>query len=220
MAKLFKPLETERLIGKPDEAVHLSISDKLTDEQWQAIIHNDAAYDGQFFYAVKTTNIFCRPSCKSRPPNKLNIGLFQTAEQALSANYRPCKRCKPTGQRLPDHEWVASVTAYIELNYMEHVTLNLLADISHGSPYHLHRTFKKVKGMTPVAYIQQIRIGHAQQQLISTKKGIAEIGQSVGLPNTPYFITLFKKKTGSTPGDYRQLQLQLIKEASENGQHP
>ncbi|WP_245376020.1 bifunctional transcriptional activator/DNA repair enzyme AdaA [Paenibacillus eucommiae] len=185
---------------------------------WQAIISNDASYDGQFFYAVKTTGIFCRPSCKSRPPKKENVGFFHTAEQALSAKFRPCKRCKPTGQRLPDDEWVALVTEYINKNYMESLTLDILADICHGSPYHLHRTFKKIKGVTPVEYIQQIRIGKAKEQLLSSEQSIAEVGVSVGLSNTPYFITLFKKKTGHTPASYRQLQLQHIEEVSTNGE--
>jgi AraC family transcriptional regulator of adaptative response / methylphosphotriester-DNA alkyltransferase methyltransferase len=191
-------------------------TEALTDERWQAIIDNDAAYDGHFFYAVKTTGIFCRPSCKSRPPKKENVELFQTVDQALSAIFRPCKRCKPTGQRLPDVEWVALVTEYMDRNYMETLTLETLADICHGSPYHLHRTFKKVKGFTPVEYIQRIRIGKAKEQLISSDKPITMVGVSVGMPNTPYFITLFKKKTGHTPGGYRQLHNQMIREVVED----
>ncbi|WP_373232223.1 bifunctional transcriptional activator/DNA repair enzyme AdaA [Cohnella sp.] len=189
----------------------------LTDDKWQAIINNDTSYDGQFYYAVKTTGIFCRPSCKSRQPNKENIGLFYTAEQALSAKFRPCKRCKPTGERLPDDEWITLVTEYIDRNYMDNITLDILADISHGSPYHLHRTFKKVRGITPVEYIQQQRIEQAKEQLITTGKAIAEVGSSVGLSNSPYFITLFKKKTGYTPASYRQKQIQKLGEVLENG---
>ncbi|TXK72387.1 bifunctional transcriptional activator/DNA repair enzyme AdaA [Paenibacillus sp. N3.4] len=179
--------------------------DKMTNEKWQAIVNNDAAFDGLFFYAVKTTGIFCRPSCKSRLPNKENINLFQTAEQALSAKFRPCKRCKPTGMRLPDDEWIAVITEYIDNNYTSTLTLESLADIGHGSPYHLHRTFKKVTGLTPVAYIQQKRIDKAKELLIYSDKPIAEVGASVGISNTPYFITLFKKKTRHTPAGYRQL---------------
>lgn len=190
----------------------------LTDKRWQAIINNDASYDGQFYYAVKTTGIFCRPSCKSRPPKKENVGLFLTTEQALSANYRPCKRCKPNGGRLPDEEWVALVTEYIDRNYANNLTLDILAEISHGSPYHLHRTFKRVKGMTPVEYIQQQRIGHAKERLVTTATTIAEVGLSVGLANTPYFITLFKKKTGYTPASYRQTHIQGTKGALDNEQ--
>ena len=182
------------------------MTESLTDEQWQAIISNDASYDGQFFYAVKTTGIFCRPSCKSRPPKKENVELFQNAAQALSAEFRPCKRCRPTGQRLPDDEWVTLVSEYIDRNYMDNVNAGVLAITCHGSPYHLHRTFKSVKGITPAAYIQQKRIEKAKEQLVSSTAPIAQVGASVGMSNTPYFITLFKRMTGHTPASYRQLQ--------------
>jgi len=195
----------------------LPFTEKLTDVKWQAILENDAAFDGQFYYAVKTTGIFCRPSCKSRPPHRENIGLFQTAEQAQSANYRPCKRCRPTGQRLPDEEWIALVTEYIDKNYREHLTLDILAAVSHGSPYHLHRIFKKVTGMTTVDYIQQTRIGQAKKQLSATDKTVHEIAHEAGFTNLPYFITLFKRKTGLTPAGYRQRMNETAKETSENG---
>jgi len=177
---------------------------KLSEAQWQAVIHNNEAYDGQFVYAVRTTRIFCRPSCKSRPPKQGHVGMFRTPEEALLAGYRPCKRCKPTGGRLPDEEWIAEVTAYIDRNYAEPLTLQVLADVGHGSPYHLHRTFRKVLGMTPVAYIHRTRIERAKLLLLSTDKPVMEIGLSVGMPNLSYFITLFKKKTGRTPAAYRQ----------------
>jgi AraC family transcriptional regulator of adaptative response / methylphosphotriester-DNA alkyltransferase methyltransferase len=186
----------------------MKMTKSLTNEQWQAIISNDASYDGQFFYAVKTTGIFCRPSCKSRPPKKENVELFEKAAQALSAEFRPCKRCRPTGQRLPDDEWVALVSEFIDRNYMETLTLEFLAVTCHGSPYHLHRTFKRVKGLTPISYIQQKRIEKAKEQLLSSTAPIAEVGARVGMSNTPYFITLFKKMTGHTPASYRQLQNQ------------
>ncbi|QOT00394.1 methylphosphotriester-DNA--protein-cysteine methyltransferase family protein [Brevibacterium sp. JNUCC-42] len=178
---------------------------RLTDEKWQAIIHNDASYNDTFFYAVKTTGIFCRPSCKSREPKKENVRIFQNAEEALSENFRPCKRCKPTGQRLPDVEWVAQITEYIDTNYSETLTLETLADICHGSSYHLQRTFKRIKGMTPVEYIQHTRINKAMTYLIHSDQAISDIAMIVGMPNTPYFITLFKKITGQTPNKFRQL---------------
>lgn len=175
----------------------------VTDEQWQAIINNEASYDGLFYYAVKTTGIFCRPSCKSRPPKRENIGFYETVDQALNAKFRPCKRCKPTGQRLPNEEWIALVTEYINQNYAEKLTLETLATLCHGTPYHLQRTFKKVMDITPVDYIQQVRIERAKAILISSPTPIAEVGNCIGLSNTPYFITLFKKKTGHTPEGYR-----------------
>ncbi|MGE8206827.1 bifunctional transcriptional activator/DNA repair enzyme AdaA [Heyndrickxia sp. NPDC080065] len=176
----------------------------MTNEKWQAIISNDASYNDKFFYAVKTTGIFCKTSCKSRVPKKENVRIFKNAEQALQANFRPCKRCKPTNEKLPDSEWVALITEYIDKNFIEKLTLETLADIAHGSPYHLHRTFKKITGITPVEYIQQVRLNAAKEYLIQTNKAIADISLCVGMPNTPYFITLFRKKTGHTPAQYRE----------------
>lgn len=199
--------------------------EKMTEEQWQAILQNDAAYNDKFFYAVKTTGIFCRPSCKSKAPNRENTRIFQNAEQAIESGFRPCKRCKPTGERLPDKEWVAVMTEYIDKHYQEPLTLEMLAEVCHGSPYHLHRTFKKVTGITPVDYIQQKRIDQASEYLVTTDRAVADIGTHVGLPNTSYFITLFKKKTGHTPTQYRQLNKveltnhsELFMEVQKNGE--
>ncbi|WP_313897327.1 bifunctional transcriptional activator/DNA repair enzyme AdaA [Bacillus cereus group sp. BfR-BA-01380] len=193
------------------------LSVPVSDEQWQAIANNDASYDGQFFYAVKTTGIFCRPSCKSRVPKRENIGFFENADQALAAHFRPCKRCKPTRQRLPDEEWIDFITEYVDSHCDETLTLEVLALLSHGTPYHLHRTFKKIKGMTPVDYIQHVRMEKAKMLLTTVDDPVAEVGESVGLSNTPYFITLFKRKTGQTPEAYRRQQKQHLKEAFSNG---
>jgi len=193
------------------------LSVPISDEQWRAITNNDTSYDGQFFYAVKTTGIFCRPSCKSKVPNRENIGFFENADQALAAHFRPCKRCKPTEQRLPDEEWIAYITEYVDSHFDETLTLEVLALLSHGTPYHLHRTFKKVKGMTPLNYIQHVRIEKAKMLLTTFIDPVTKVGESVGLPNTSYFITLFKKKTGQTPEAYRRQQKQQLKEVCSNG---
>ncbi|OBZ18287.1 AraC family transcriptional regulator [Bacillus sp. FJAT-27264] len=188
-----------------DSRIEREMDELLTEEKWQAILSNNSACDGTFFYAVRTTGIFCRPSCKSKAPKRENVAVFSVAEQALAAGFRPCKRCKPTGERLPDAEWVELMTRYMDNHLAEPVKLGHLAEVCHGSPYHLHRTFKKVTGITPVDYLQQQRVAKAKQDLLHTEQGVAEIGQSVGLPNTSYFITLFKSKTGYTPSQFRQL---------------
>lgn len=184
---------------------------RLSDEQWQAITNNDQSYDDVFIYAVKSTGICCRPSCKSRDPKKENVRIFKDVEEALSEGFRPCKRCKPGGIRLPDEEWTIQIQEYIYANYHKPLSLEVLADICHGSPYHLQRTFKRIIGLTPTEYIQQVRISNAMKELTAHNKSIAEVGCAVGLSNTSYFITLFKNRTGQTPKQYQKSMLEVQK---------
>ncbi|MCJ8014899.1 bifunctional transcriptional activator/DNA repair enzyme AdaA [Paenibacillus sp. KQZ6P-2] len=179
----------------------------LTEEKWQAIVRNDESHDFKFFYAVTSTGIFCRPSCKSKVPNRDNVRIFRNAEQAMREEFRPCKRCKPTGERLPDREWVGIMTDYMDKNFAEPITLTDLAEVCHGSPYHLHRTFKRIMDMTPAEYLQNIRIEKAQDYLRNTSKSAREIGSLVGFQHTSYFITVFKRRTGCTPAEYRQQRI-------------
>ncbi|MFZ4451085.1 helix-turn-helix transcriptional regulator [Salibacterium aidingense] len=79
-----------------------------------------------------------------------------------------------------------------------------MAELFHGSPYHLHRTFKRIKGVTVSDYVQQIRISEAMNLLSSNAKTVREIANLAGIPNASYFATLFHQKTGLTPTEYRQ----------------
>ncbi|MDT9724869.1 helix-turn-helix domain-containing protein [Xylanibacillus composti] len=178
--------------------------DNVSEEQWQAIVDNDTVYDGEFLYGLRTTGIFCKPSCRSRLPNRRNVLIFEDASEAVAAGFRPCKRCKPTHDRLPDQEWADEIARYLELNYARALRLQEIADHCHGSPYHLHRTFKRIKGTTPIEYLQQIRINRARALLQQTSWPISEIAGEVGIPNVSYFTTIFKKMTGRTPAMYRE----------------
>ncbi|TVY10540.1 bifunctional transcriptional activator/DNA repair enzyme AdaA [Paenibacillus cremeus] len=180
----------------------------LTEERWQAIATNNASFDGTFYYAVTTTGIFCRPSCKSRIPNREHVRVFLSAQRALEEDFRPCKRCKPDDRQLPEAEWVSLITRWLEAHYAESITLKRLAEHFHGSPYHLQRTFKRLTGLSPSDYTTQLRISHAQTLLSSTDRSIMEIAESVGMPNAAHFSTVFLKHTGFTPTEYRQMLTQ------------
>ena len=175
----------------------------MNDELWQAIISNDASYDGKFYYGVSTTGIFCRPSCKSRNPNREHVKLFKNAEQALAERYRPCKRCRPDGKRLPDEDWVQQISETIEKHYREPLSLGRLADLLHGSPYHLHRTFKRIRGLTPGEYIQQLRLEASKRLLADSQLPITDVALQSGFSNAAYFAAVFHKKTGISPSEYR-----------------
>ncbi len=175
----------------------------MNDESWRAIVLCDADYDGKFYYGVRTTGIYCRPSCKSRVPVRSNVKLFESSMQAAAENFRPCKRCKPDGGRLPNEEWVAQMVQVIQSRYAEELTLGKLADMFHGSPYHLQRTFKRIQGVSPSDYLLRTRIAKAQELLANTDQSIMDIAYAVGIANTSHFSTQFLRQTGSTPTQYR-----------------
>lgn len=185
----------------------------MNDEQWHAIVHNDASYDGKFYYGVITTRIYCRPSCKSRAPTRDNVRIFANFEQALAQNFRPCKRCKPDGGRLPNEEWVAEIMRFIETKYGEPLTLAKLAQIFHGSPYHLQRTFKQVTGITPAEYLLQTRIAKAKALFAVKDRTVVEVAHAVGIPSAAHFSTVFLRRTGVSPSNYRNQIDERVEEA-------
>lgn len=181
----------------------------LTEERWSAIKGNDSSYDGAFYYAVKTTGIFCRPSCNSKTPKKTNVIIFKNHFEALNKNFRPCKRCKPTELLPPNKEWVFQIKKYMDLYYDHELTLEILAETFHGSPFHLQRMFKRVTGSSPIEYLQSIRMERAKQLLIETKLSIIAVSDKIGIPNSSYFATVFKKNTGCTPSEYRRMHVKV-----------
>jgi AraC family transcriptional regulator, regulatory protein of adaptative response / methylphosphotriester-DNA alkyltransferase methyltransferase len=178
----------------------------IPDDYWKAIIECDSSYDETIIYAVKTTGIYCRPSCRSRVPNRGNVRIFKNSYIAMKEGYRPCKRCKPDGASLPAEEWVRQIAAWIESNYSAAITLNEIAELFHGSPFHLQRVFKRVQGISPTEFLQKIRMEKAIVLLQTSEKAVSEIAAEIGFQSTPYFITLFKKKFGCTPAAYRRVE--------------
>jgi AraC family transcriptional regulator of adaptative response / methylphosphotriester-DNA alkyltransferase methyltransferase len=123
--------------------------------------------------------------------------------QAVAENFRPCKRCKPDGGRLPNEEWVAQMAQVIETRFSEELTLGKLADMFHGSPYHLQRTFKRIHGISPSEFLLRTRMKNAQSLLANSDHSIMDIASAVGIANTSHFSTQFLRQTGNTPTQYR-----------------
>src|SRR5215475_5642309 len=95
-------------------------------ECWQAVANRNAAEDGHFLYAVKTTGVYCRPSCASRLPKRENVEFFHTAEEAKAAGYRPCLRCQQPAQA----NWTERICRHIEEHLDEPLTLPVLSEIA------------------------------------------------------------------------------------------
>ncbi len=174
-------------------------------EKYSAVINNDVNFDGVFYYAVKSTGIYCRPSCKSKVPKKENTLFFETAEQAMNAGFRACKRCRSELLNYePMKEMSEKVKGLIDNMFMADALLNeQLAKI--GLSYRqLVENFKSEYGKTPKAYIDEMRIKEAKRQLVSTDNAIIDICMSIGFSSLSAFYRFFKESTNTTPSAYRK----------------
>lgn len=176
-------------------------------EMWQAVLENDAGYDGLFFYAVKTTGIYCRPSCKSKAPKRENICFFESSEKARQAGFRPCKRCRSDLiDYQPMKQIAEDVKRKIETVYHEQVDLNKELNEIGVTRRRIADIFKDEYGMTPKAYADQLRLGEAKRFLADTETKIIDIAYSVGFGSLSAFYTFFKKEMEITPSEYRKRQ--------------
>ena len=113
------------------------------DEMWEKVIACDRRYDGLFYTAVKTTKIYCRPSCRSRKPKKSNVEFYSTMAEAEAKGFRACKRCRPETEYTPDEELVRNVMAYLTARYKESISLQDIAVHVGLSPSYLERYIKQ-----------------------------------------------------------------------------
>ena len=168
------------------------------NEMYNAFSVKDKSYDGVFYTAVKTTNIFCRPSCTAKKPLKKNVQFFATAREALFAGYRPCKKCKPMdiGNSTPD--WVNKLMSLVDKNPEKKLHDYDLKGIG-IQPEKARRYFQKNYGMTFHAYCRGRRLGKAFSQI----RNGSQIDDAVfenGYASHSGFRNAFEKTMGFTPG--------------------
>lgn len=177
-------------------------------KMWQAVLENDAGYDGVFFYAVKSTGIYCRPSCKSKPPKKENICFFETSKQAREAGFRPCKRCRSDLLDYQPMKQIAEdVKSRIEKVYREQMALHQELNEIGISGRRLADIFKDEYGMTPKGYADHLRFEEAKRLLTGTDEKIIDIAYSVGFGSLSAFYHFFQKRSRTTPSAYRKREV-------------
>jgi AraC family transcriptional regulator of adaptative response/methylated-DNA-[protein]-cysteine methyltransferase len=171
-------------------------------EMERAVNDSDAGYDGIFFVAVRTTGIFCRPSCPARKPLPRNREYFATAREALFAGYRPCKRCRPMDVSGRPPEWVAHLLAEVERDpaaRRRDADLRALG----VDPARARRFFRKHYGMTFQTYCRGRRMGKALQQ-IRQGADLDDVALGNGYESHSGFREAFARTFGRPPGRSRQ----------------
>ena len=178
------------------------------DHMWNAVISCRAEYDGIFFYGVRTTRIFCRPSCKSKTPRRENVDFFGSAREAMERGYRPCKRCRPDLLEAvydPNEMTIREIRDLLEKEYYGNWTLDKLAGRVGMSAFHLQRMFKKYTGLSPKQYLNRVRVEEAKRLLADSGRKIIDICYAVGFTGLAPFYQAFRRFTGLSPRAYRNL---------------
>jgi AraC family transcriptional regulator of adaptative response/methylated-DNA-[protein]-cysteine methyltransferase len=169
----------------------------------EAVRRRDRAADGQFYYAVITTGVYCRPSCGARAARPENLRFFATAEEARLAGFRPCKRCRPddSGFAARQAEIVAAACRLIDTSD-EIPSLTALADAAGLSRFHFHRLFKAAIGLTPKDYAAAARAERLRRDLPRGKTVTAAL-YDAGFSSSGRFYEATPAALGMTPGHFR-----------------
>lgn len=177
------------------------MNERVNDELcWEAVIARDASWDGRFVTAVKTTGIYCRPSCTARHPLRQNVAFYGAPAEAEAAGFRPCKRCSPDTQAY-EATIAEQACRYIEAHLDERVTLEQIGEAVGLSPQQTQRVFKRALGISPKHYAEARRLDSLKAQL-KAGASVAEAvyGAGYGSSSRIYEGT----RMGMTPAAYKK----------------
>jgi AraC family transcriptional regulator of adaptative response/methylated-DNA-[protein]-cysteine methyltransferase len=171
-----------------------------TDEAWAAFERRDRSWDGRVIGAVRTTGIYCKPSCPARRPKREHVEFFLDGESARGAGYRPCLRCRPdeVGR---DAVAVAKAIELIEMAE-EVPRLDEISAAVGYAPHHFHRLFSRALGVTPAAYARGIRAKRAEKHLKENGR-VTDAIYDAGYSSASGFYDEAKERLGMTPSAWR-----------------
>jgi AraC family transcriptional regulator, regulatory protein of adaptative response / methylated-DNA-[protein]-cysteine methyltransferase len=175
------------------------------DERWNAVLGADARADGAFVYAVRSTGIYCRPSCPSRRPRRDMVSFFALPEAAERAGYRACRRCNPKDTRPRERalEAVRAACRYIDAQREGVVSLGELGRAVGLSPHHLQRVFTRAIGISPRAYADARRLGRVKG-LLKAGNAVAGALYEAGYGSSSRLYERANGQLGMTPATYRR----------------
>ncbi|MCC5626240.1 bifunctional DNA-binding transcriptional regulator/O6-methylguanine-DNA methyltransferase Ada [Nostoc sp. CHAB 5715] len=177
----------------------------LEETLWQAVLNRDPTIDGKFFYSVRSTAVYCRPICPSRRPNRNQVCFFESAQEAENAGFRPCKRCQPQFETVPNpaQAKVLAACRYIEAQGDRIPTLSELCSQVGMSRSYLQKVFKQIIGVSPFEYADALRSQRLKQRLQSGEE-IAHAVYDTGYGSSSQVYEKALKKLGMTPKTYQQ----------------
>ena len=171
--------------------------------RWQAVSTNNAAADGAFLYGVRTTGVYCRPSCRSRTPRRENVCYFEDSAAALAAGFRPCKRCRPDRVQGSDSVDARVIKAcrYIAAR-QDPPRLDEIAAAVCLTPFHFQRLFKRELGVTPAAYANAERRRRLHAHLAAGET-VTSSALAAGYGSAEHLHAQSQSALGMTPGAFR-----------------
>jgi AraC family transcriptional regulator, regulatory protein of adaptative response / methylated-DNA-[protein]-cysteine methyltransferase len=174
------------------------------DARWQLVLSRDRNSDGAFVYAVRSTGIYCRPSCSSRRPRPEQVVFFPLPAAAESAGFRPCRRCRPERAKAadPQLEMVRRACRFLDDHAGEVAKLSALAAHLRVSPYHMQRTFKRIMGISPRKYQEARRMERLKKEL-KEKRNVTYALYEAGYGSSSRLYEGVRAKLGMTPSTYR-----------------
>lgn len=173
-----------------------------TETMYEAFLARDSQFDGIFFTAVRSTGVFCRPTCHARKPKRENVAFYPTAKEALDHGYRPCKLCRPMEPAGDTPGWARDLLREIEEGGETRLRDQDLRD-RELDPATVRRWFKKLHGMTFHAYARQLRISRAYGR-IRRNEGILDSAFETGYESLSGFATAFKRTAGFSPSESKK----------------
>jgi AraC family transcriptional regulator of adaptative response/methylated-DNA-[protein]-cysteine methyltransferase len=173
------------------------------DPRWTAIVARDPKADGQFYFSVKTTGVYCRPVCAARLPRPENVAFYATRDEAEAAGFRACKRCKPNqGSLAFEHAAKIAEACRLIETAEEAPKLDDLAAAVGLSPYYFHRKFREVTGLTPKGYATAHR-GQVVRDRLTSGGTVTEAIYDAGYNSSGRFYETSNEVLGMTPSNYR-----------------
>jgi AraC family transcriptional regulator, regulatory protein of adaptative response / methylated-DNA-[protein]-cysteine methyltransferase len=175
------------------------------DERWEAVVRRDRTADGAFYYSVRTTSVYCWPSCAARLARREHICFHATCAEAEQAGFRPCKRCRPHEVPLAARQAAVVTAACRAIEQEEAEEMPSLDDLAHTagmSRYHFHRVFKALTGLTPKAYADAHRTRRVRDELRRSAT-VTEAIYGGGFHSNGRFYAISSELLGMTPTAFR-----------------